>query len=206
MTYTGSDGCDGNCFVRGTACSDGVCKLGKVGGVCVACVVAHDCADGNFCTVDSCEDNECVYTVRVGESCPGGVCDEDAQCVTDCAAGTADCDGDGSCDDLLSDDTHCGSCDNECSSLQECLNGLCVATCVADCSQGSCAGGVYTPCGDFDDDACLDWGLSVSCDDANDCTVDTCSVLDGCSHSFASVRVSCDDGELPAGGQCDGAG
>jgi len=42
-----------------------------------------------------------------------------------CVAGTADCDGDGNCEDTTSSTQHCGGCDTPCEANQTCVSSVC---------------------------------------------------------------------------------
>ncbi len=142
---------DGLSFVdnacgAGTSCSSGTCR-------------AWECLPGsltcsNLTTVKACSSDGLVNTTSscsAGQSCSGGVCalrcgdslvgtgeacddgntqDGDtcsAACTLSCLGGTSACGG--TCYDLSTSETHCGSCGSTCSG--ECQSGVCQA-CVND--------------------------------------------------------------------------
>jgi hypothetical protein len=42
-----------------------------------------------------------------------------------CRSGYFDCGGDGVCEDLQTDEAHCGFCGNDCHGMQQCTGGTC---------------------------------------------------------------------------------
>ena len=62
-----------------------------------------------------------------------------------------------------------------------CAEGHCAATCTDDCTtagQDACLGeSAVTTCGQFDDDACLDWGTEAPCDPAMACVDGVCAPI-----------------------------
>jgi hypothetical protein len=204
-TYTGSNGCGGSCNVQGMKCSGGQwCDTSYHPDKCVSCDDAGDCADGNVCTDDSCNQGTCANTAVPGRTCTpsgyplnSGSCQADASCVWNgCGENQADCDGDGDCENLLTDNSNCGSCGNACAANESCSNGycgcvpgttvdcfpyatgapgvgLCVAgtrTCNAQGSYGACTGSIGPTT-----EVC-DNGLDEDCDGTAD---DGCGCTNG---------------------------
>ena len=57
----------------------------------------------------------------------GGLLNDDPDTGTGCSAGTADCDGNGSCESDLTSEATCGSCENRCLAGERCVAGsLCL--------------------------------------------------------------------------------
>ncbi|TFH25223.1 MAG: hypothetical protein E4H03_01420 [Myxococcales bacterium] len=220
------DSCDelvGCAHLDNTAsCDDGdACTAGDVCavGTCVGPEVAP-CDDGDPCTTDTCDatsgcasapldcsllDTDCgqgACEPSAGLCVPGppieADCDDGDACTVDlcdsaqgCATTPVICDdGDACTVEICDPATGCVSTPLDCSLLDEpCVVGVCeqvAGVCVAEavdgegCSSGSC-----------DSDA--------ACDDADACTVDTCSPADGCT----SAAMICDDGDACTADTCD---
>ncbi len=174
---------DESACTEGDVCGDGKCAPGK----------AVDCDDKNACTKDSCD-------AKLG--CQHS--DDDA------AACNAD---DNPC--TLNDTCKTGKCQagasKACTNEDSCLLGKC------DIADGSCKYKFQAdaPCNDGSPctqnekcatDACK--GETVSCDDKNTCTSDSCDPKSGCTHS--NVTGACDDNDkctekdACADGKCKG--
>ena len=116
------------------------------------------CADGNDCTTDACENEQCVYTPVI--------CDDGDACTTDaCSNGVC----------AFTPIPDCGD---------PCANILCddEDLCTSDaCVDGEC---VYTPLSCNDNDLCTTdncFGtqciyIPIDCDDGDACTIDECSI------------------------------
>ncbi len=132
-------GCVAVAIDDGTVCDDGSSCTGD--GTCTAgeCVGALTCSDGNPCSVESCEDDECSTPVPAD---PGTACDDDDVCtLRDTCDAAGECTG-GSpldCDD-----------DNDCT-LDGCQSSIgCLSVAAPDgaaCEGGTCDGGTCAPDG-----------------------------------------------------------
>lgn len=138
-----------------------------------------DCDDGNACTMDVCENGQCVYPAVAcqddGNECTAESCDSVSGCGssavedgTSCAGGNGECAG-GACMtfECVDDD----SCDdgNTCTA-NTCISNMCMST-------------------------------NVVCeDDGNECTVEACDPGSGCGSSNKDDGTSCDGGA----GSCRG--
>ena len=141
-----------------------------------------------------------------GSECLAPLCDPDTgEC------GTAPTNEGGACSD-----------DDPCTVGETCVNGACGAGVAANCNDGNpctndiCATGVgcqhldnQDPCEDGSactvGDHCLGGqcapGAALTCDDGNDCTLDSCEAEAGCVHQ--ALQGACDDGNpCTAGDQC----
>jgi MYXO-CTERM domain-containing protein len=189
---TPATGCTHTPVAAGTACSDGdTCNGDEVcdaNGTCQA-GVPLDCADADPCTVDTCDKvMGCQHAQAAdGASCSDGdACNGAEVCMAGaCTAGTPlDCDDGNACTfDACDPAKGCTndampdgtSCSDgdQCNGGEECLSGVCTA------------------------------GTALSCDDGNDCTVDSCDATTGCAHTNAADGTAC--GDASCNGTC-GAG
>ncbi|MEE8310941.1 MAG: hypothetical protein V3R77_01705, partial [Candidatus Binatia bacterium] len=220
------DSCEatGGCMnvVNATPCDDGdACTTGDacVDGTCAGLEVAL-CDDGDPCTTDRCDatsgcasapldcsllDTDCGQGVcepsagicvpgppvgaacNDGDACTADVCDP----VQGCATTPVSCDdGDVCTVETCQPATGCVSAPLDCSLLDaacvvgvcEAVGGVCVAAAVEGegCSSSSC-------------------DTDVACDDADACTVDTCSAAGDCTNA----AVVCDDGDACTADACD---
>ncbi len=147
-------------------CGDACAPGSCADGICVAGEPTV-CDDGEVCTADTCAPSTgCVFTGVVGCCETNAGCDDGAPCTVD----TCDTDTH-TCSHVV--DELCSECvtDSDCDPLGTC-GGMA-------CQSGVC---VSTP--------------PLDCDDANQCTVDTCPDARGCVHTIRS----CDDGRA-----CNGA-
>ena len=171
-----------------SSCEDGdLCSTGDLcqAGACLA-GTPLTCNDENVCTDDSCEpDAGCVYL-------PNDVpCSDDNACTANdtCAAAACvggpppDCDDLNSCtNDGCDWQTGCYHLNN----AEPCDDGS-VCTQTDQCNGGSCVG-----------------GNPLICDDANDCTADTCEAEAGCIHE--ALVPCCGDGSIDGDEVCDDGG
>ena len=224
---------DGDVCTVGDQCSEEVC----LGGEPLECDDGNHCTDdscepGAGCihknNANQCDDmNEC----STGDGCFGG------QCV---GTGTLDCNDDNLCTtDVCDPEMGCVNtsnalpCDdgNACTTGESCNAGECQGGVAANCNDGN-------PCTDDschpnagcqhanNEDACNDGDVcttndlcqngvcvgagTLTCDDANPCTADSCDALLGCLH--APGDGECDDGnscttiDACANGFCKGSG
>lgn len=172
-----------------TAPSEEVCN--GIDDDCDGLVDEVDCDDGNPCTDDSCVAEEgCVNLPLDNVEClDGDACTQ----VDRCEAGV--CVG----DPVLCDDTNPCT-DDLCDSTEGCVYTENYASCDdgEPCTFGdTCKLGVCVP------------GPTLSCDDQNPCTEDSCDPVNGCV--FSATDKPCDDGnpcsvgDSCATGVCKGA-
>lgn len=168
------------------ACEDGdACSVNDYcqAGVCHAGTSA-DCDDGNPCTDDSCSGQGCVYIANKGNcddsnACTDGDYCEDAECM---AGVPVVCDDGNVCtDDSCNPALGCEAIPN----VAPCDDGdLCTSD--DQCAAGECIG-----------------GDALNCDDAINCTQDSCEPLTGCVHIASQC---CGNGVVDAGEDCDDGG
>jgi hypothetical protein len=178
------------------ACTDGQCvrvcddECVDGGAQCVAAGV-ETC--GNF-DADPCLEWSGTVPCGANERCDDGACVESVlPCEDACAAGEARCGviGIETCGNY--DDDACTefSAEQPCAAGQRCELGACVDDCVDDCAAGATdcdAGGVVT-CGEFDGDACLEFGLAEACPADQSCSGGACRAIciDDCALDGASA-------------------
>lgn len=140
-------------------CCEGVCKnIQEDEENCWSC--GNVCEEGKLCQFGRCED---PCELDDSYSPPPVIIPTPSTC----AAGLTCC-PDGECADLERDETHCGSCDNQCPAGQECWDRECIET---DC---------YPPCSIL--------GPSICCDHR---CVD--SLRNG---NCGACGVTCEEGEV----------
>jgi hypothetical protein len=179
----------GLCTAFGNACEDGkiwtrdFCD--PVGGRCVndlipgMCADLDDCADGNTCTEDSCQEHVCVYIPVV--------CDDGMACTSDLCIPGGDCRFSSVCND------------SDPCTLDACTVAGCTYT--PACQEGKICSVVPTAERGFQ---CRlpGCGSNEECDDSDLCTLDEC-LFDGeeqvCSHNL----VDCEDGNQCTFEHCD---
>ena len=197
----------GWCFIDGDCVEDDAPAAGSGG--CSRCVALA--SQTTWTPVQSgapCSTTECVEGQSCADgACAGGaliLCDDDNPCTED------DCDSEGGCVFAPAP----ASCDDgdACTLADECDDGICVGPGVMDCDDGNpctdtwceagegCLGSDNAePCADgsvcTDGDSCVDGGClpgaPLACDDALDCTADSCDPEDGCNHQPDAAL--CDD-------------
>ena len=169
------------------------CKHKKKGNV--------PCNDGNACTVnDNCKVGYCT---GAGKKCSdGNVCTYDNKCNSKTGC-------------FFPFNTHVCNDNSVCTLIDKCKNGVCASGKVLDCNDGyDCTDDPCDPkkgCQNINDDTnkCVDLlpctakeyckggkclsGGPTSCDDANECTVDSCHVKEGCKHKDIGEKP-CNDG------------
>jgi len=217
---------DGDACTQGDKCDQGECNAdgpvtcddsnGCTDDTCEplsGCVFSPNevlCDDGEDCTwQDQCSEGICA---GISYSC-----DDPAQCET---AQGAICNGDSTCayETAPLDGTPCNDGD-ECTTGETCTGGACLGGGAVDCNDDNVCtddgcdavtGCTYTPTGSTcsDDDPCTtgdhcdNGGCATTgtldCDDANDCTDDTCVTGVGCDHVPGNEGEACQDG----GGTC----
>ncbi|MBN1513305.1 MAG: CotH kinase family protein [Phycisphaerae bacterium] len=169
------------------------------------CATADDCADGDPCTVDTCDPfHGCLHAVASnGMSCEDGFfCNGAETCQAGvCVSGMTPCIDPAHCDEATDVCLPCFH-DEDCSDGNPCTPDLCLDE---QCVREIFADG--TPCSDGD--ACTQagtcqggvcvGGMPVDCDDANPCTVDACEPSTGCVNTAVEDGIDCDNGDY-----CDG--
>ncbi len=172
QTCPGSEVCaSGRCQ---TSCSDACTAPGARR--CTGNSV-EQCGDLNG---DSCLDWGLVLACGEGETCSLGVCAPrcDDECTT---AGARACDGIGY--------RQCGNVDSDaclewgttvaCSEGTSCSGGVCQVDCFDECSPAGalgCQGNATRRCGNFDVDACLEWGTTEPCAQGTACSGGVCAL------------------------------
>jgi hypothetical protein len=204
-----------DCADQGAATcgNDGVCGSG---GTC------EKYADGTTCAAASCP--ALSSTLTKAGACGGGSCGQTTQscgaymcngttaCRTTCA-GDGDCSSGnycallpvGSCTTKLDLGAACGAGD-QCKSTN-CTDGFCCTSnacgaCQACNATGSCQNADGNVCTQTDKcrvaaGTCASGSCSsasISCDDGNPCTADSCNPLTGCVHTLVTNGTTCDDG------------
>lgn len=159
----GRTNCAGNCV--NTNRNENHC-----GGCDIPCAAGEECLAGVCECVPVCDGLECGDDGCDGScgSCTGGKTCESGQC--QCPSGQQDCDG--TCTDLSTDRSHCGSCDNACVVGEGCVEGECIEDCDPSCLGQECG-----------DDGC--GGSCGSCTEGLVCA--------------ATGQCSCDEGALECG-------
>lgn len=155
-SVAGARGCGGPASVKtcGDANADGCLEWGTA----VACSGDEICSNGHCAT--NCTD-EC--TTLGGFQCSG-------------SEATQEC-GDYNQDGCLEWGTPVA-----CGVGSGCSGGRCATTCTDECTvldRTQCAGGAAAAiqtCGNFDADACFEWGTAIPCDEGEKCSNGTCAV------------------------------
>ncbi len=197
----GTEICDTSAAGGDGACPGNCIPLGEAGQCTCRCTNSAQCNDGNACNgVETCSSGHCVLGTPPD-------CDDDNPCTIDCAPNS------GCIQVPVQDDTGCED-GNQCTTGDLCEGGVCVPgtpracndgnDCTADacdpvhgCSHTSLGTGLACSDGDActQADACIRGdcisGTTVSCDDTNPCTVDSCDSLVGCKHQPVGDGLSC---------------
>lgn len=115
------------------------------------CLSDDECADDNDCTLDLCEAGECTSGLLDGTACSDGdPCTIDDECIVgvcegillfSCCLSDDDCDDDNECTidncnlGICVHTDREGGCDDgsDCTTADECVNGVCVGVLVVDC-------------------------------------------------------------------------
>ena len=192
-------------------CPDGICWSG----VCEQCEPGTLCCtpEGDFVQYGD-QGPECTGTCRAcngsgrcgpapdGATCQGGVCNGGS--CRDCLAGSTCCDASGyfipyagghiGCSGTCVQCDGFGRCADKawhttCGGGLWCEDGLCVPTCSDECTSGQrrCSGGAVQTCGNYDGDACREWGGDEFC--ACGCSGGTC--LTGACTPGATSTTPC---------------
>ena len=196
----------------GETCSAGVCAVGCQNECSQDVVVCEGdglqrCGEND---TDACLDRLPIEPCPAGQSCSNGACAPLAECQDECEADTRTCDGAGYkiCGNY--DDDPCAewSAALACDAGSTCSSGVCVpvAECQDECSVGltRCApdGNGYTECGQFDVDACLDWGAAIACPAGQTCSLGACAA--DCQDECVAGSLRCGAGGPESCGNFDG--
>ncbi len=190
-------------------------------GGCPSCVTSADCADGNPCTVDTCDNGTCTNPPRDCEdglacttgSCVSGFCVQTLNCNDGIACTSDSCGPGGAClytpnNSVCNDGNPCT--DGVCNPMTGCVQTNNTAGCSDDneCTVGDvCADGQCVPGGAADCDdgvpctedlcsptiGCVNNTRDSECDDQNACTDDVCDAVLGCMN--IDNDDACDDGD-----------
>jgi hypothetical protein len=191
---------DANLCTTGDHCSGGKCLP----------AAAPSCDDGNPCTTDSCQPGVgCIHTANAAPCEDGNVCTSPDKCSGgECVAGPpANCSDGNPCTE--------DSCDAEAGCAYAATSAACedgdVCTVGDSCSAGQCIPGGTVSCNDQNpctDDSCqAHYGCVfqvnlAGCDDGNACTLG-----DGCQEGkcLPGAKVNCDDANPCTDDSCDQA-
>ncbi len=195
----------------GESCSNGTCapasecqnECGKVG---------DQSCDGNgvrtceTSAADACLHWGAAQACAEGESCSFDHCQPVSECQDECQPDSVRCDANGV--------ATCGNYDGDpclewgaavpCADGQTCSNGACAAGCANECGgegQRQCDGNNYQVCGNFDDDACLEWGVATACDAGQTCSNGNCRAA--CVNECADGTRQCTAGGVQTCGNFD---
>jgi len=145
--YCAGDGCESSCPDPEYCQPDGTCGPCN-SSRCQRLLKGHCKGCNSNC--QKCEDGRCVDTCPEGSVCCAGrclrccnaSCDEDeGSCTGDeCGEGTTCCPS--GCENLQSNDKHCGACDHACAKTEHCTDGMCIT----DCRWKGCPSAKYTCC------------------------------------------------------------
>jgi hypothetical protein len=185
-----SDNFCGSCDVQCSGpdeCLDGACAqlacsldsdFPMPGDICCYGNCFDSLTDNNHCGLC---DNPCAAT----HECQSGVCVQQPQCILDddCPLGGDIC-CDNICFDSLTDQNHCGVCDNTCSDSEQCAGGICtqMTQCVLD---GDCPAQDDICCGNTCYDSQTDPNHCGYCDSpclmTEECVDGVCTPLPQCT-------------------------
>ncbi len=185
-----------------TACEAGEsCSNGKCSDTCTNECEAESqrCAVEGFETCGQFDADECLEWSEVTKCqneqvCSNGVCGD--VCLNECGPeGQRDCTGAGFrlCGNADEDECLEWGQETACDEGETCSNGRCAVGCINECAEASkqCAGegaGLQS-CGQFDEDACLEWSDIVACDLNETCSNGVCDV--GCVNECALNSRQC---------------
>ncbi len=198
-------------------CGDGVCAqgLGETEPGCPAdckatCAADGDCNDNNACTVDTCsgggtckhtgtcdDNNLCTYNKCVLGVCSflgiAATCADDVACTVDLCDPKAGC-------------VHLGN-DVTCTDSNPCTDDVCDGKqgCVMVPNSVTCTDSDVCTENDFCQGGACVAGAMKNCDDKNPCTIDSCEMSKGCTHT-ADDGAPCEDENLCTIGDVCGDG
>ena len=155
--------CDGcNYYSEGTSCGSGKecdgsgnCLNIPCGGIDTSCGISPGCVNCNL--QDSCNGN--YYRNYYCASNSAG-CSYTSDNCNDCSCS---CGGYNAAETTANSNCNDGK-DNDCDGLTDSLDSGCI-TCTNECSSGQtrCNGNIKQTCGNYDADACLEWGNDFDC-------------------------------------------
>ena len=163
---------------------DLVCEAGRGCVSSASCASDADCDDGHACTTDSCGvGGICNHTpvnerCAAGETCdiamgcvaPTGACASDADCNDDVACTRDTCAADLTCSNTALDEMCDTAAGERCSATAGCFVPM-PCTTADDCQDGNFCNGAEVCTAEF---GCAPAEAPRTCDDSNDCTVDSC--------------------------------
>ena len=213
--------CDPTNLYENGACDDG--DPCTTDGTCVAgqCLAGAplDCNDDDECTDDSCEalTGECLNVLKDGLDCE----DNNACTADSCDPVAGNCVNAPLVAQACSDENECTQ-DDQCNDQGDCVGTALICEDENACTEDSCdplSGCKFEPTPDApcdDESQCTDGdtcdalgqcaGTALTCEDDNDCTVDSCEPGFGCLN-LPAQGSDCDDKDACTGGdQCDAAG
>jgi ribosomal protein S11 len=205
-TFAAIPGCSNQCTKNadcddGKVCTDDTCS----NGICKNSANTAACSDGDICTEgDACKDGACQFAKTKncddGNSCTDDSCDPKLGCASLANAKTCDADSDAcTVGDACSNKVCIAGLPKNCDDYNPCTADACeVAT--GKClnygppkdGTGCDADGSLCTVGDACKTGFCVKGTTLTCDDGNPCTADTCLPTKGCQ--FAATTGPCDDG------------
>ncbi len=192
-SYTGATNCDDQ-----NLCTDDSCAPDSG---CVHAMNSAPCNDADACTLgDICEMGECVYKGLVdcddANPCTDQECDPSEGCLY--SDNEADCDDGNAC--TMGDKCVDGGCDysglTNCDDENECTTDVCDPKlgCVHLHNSAPCEDGSVCTVLDVCDQGICVGGQTITCNDDNLCTDDSCDPDGGCL--FVPNAVPCTDGNV----------
>lgn len=220
-TVVGATRCDGDAvatcrddnedgcleWVTGASCDSGVCASGRCASACedeCTTLDARDCEANAVVTCGQHDSDSCLEWGAPAD-CGGAICSLGAcaaECVdacgsvgaTRCAAGGVQTCGDYDADPCLEWGTTVN-----CASGETCSSGACLSVCTSECTESGAtdcdAAGLRRVCGNFDGDACLEWGTPTACEAGLVCAEGSCATT--CTSECVVVGAT----ECTPGGQ-----
>jgi hypothetical protein len=146
------------------------------------CAADDDCTDNNACTTNTCVDQDCVNTAVDGCCINDSECDDNNACTTNTCL-------DGSCNTQVKDSEGCCLAAEDCSSPDPCTGFA--------CSNNECIPNSIANCCDFGN-----FG-KAKCDDAKECTLDTCNPDNTCSNPNKPNATPCSGSKQCNNGKCE---
>ena len=186
-------------------CSNGTCSATCVdecptGAARCAANGVETC--GNF-DGDDCAEWSLASPCPANQFCSSGACA--AACSDECVAGSVQCAGNGfeTCGEFDGDNCLEWSPVQPCQDGTSCSAGVCSQFCSNECNAGStrCGGAGVQICGNFDNDACQDWGPGVPCANGQICDGGRCA--GACQDECAANEARCEAGGVQSCGNFD---